>query len=99
MERAALRVVAANAAGVNGAAGRTVTRLQQLGYTQSTAADASKRRAATVVLFLPGFRAAAERLAVDLGLPATSVARMTDTSIVTTPVTADLIVLVGKDLA
>jgi len=70
---ASLKVVALNAAGVNGFAGQAQQFLSVAGYTTTTAATAATPAEITAVYFAPGFEADAAAIAGLFGLEPTVV--------------------------
>jgi LCP family protein required for cell wall assembly len=67
---AAVSVEVLNGAGVAGLAARTADRLSQAGFTIAMVGDAPKPQAQTTILARSSARAAADRIASSLGLPA-----------------------------
>lgn len=77
-ERSALDVVVANGANIGGIASATSQDLEDAGYVDVRATDGTDIVFFTIVYYEEGFQGSAERLADDLGLPATSTGPMSD---------------------
>lgn len=97
VDRGSVAVVVANAADVRGIAAATVDRLRVYGYSAVTAVDATDVAPFTLVYFAPGFESAAERLALDLALPATAVAPIEQVPALEDDAPAQLVLVVGTD--
>lgn len=101
VDPAAVKVIVANAAGVQGAAGRMTDSLKAKNYvTLSPTTAQQKDLAKTVVYYVDGNQAAAQQVATDIGAPATAVQLIT----VPPPAGVDIkdavvLVLLGQDLA
>lgn len=98
---ATVKVIVANAAGVQGAAGRMTDSLKAKNYvTLSPTTAQQKDLAKTVVYYVDGNQAAAQQVATDIGAPPTAVQLIT----VPPPAGVDIkdavvLVLLGQDLA
>lgn len=92
-------VLAANASGVPGAAGAVTTQLQTSGWDMVPPVNASVRVTTSKVFYVAGQKAAAESLAKTLLLPASAVAPYTTSAPVSTIGPAEVLVVVGPDLA
>ncbi|HXW39469.1 MAG TPA: LytR C-terminal domain-containing protein [Acidimicrobiales bacterium] len=92
-------VLVANGAGVNGAAAAFSARLQAAGWTTLTPTNATIDVPTSHVYYVAGQEPAAAAVAVQLGLPPTSVAPYTTAAPVSSIGTADVIVVLGPDLA
>lgn len=97
VDRAAVVVVVANATDERGVAGAMVDRLRSYDYSLVTAVDAVDVSDRTVVYFAVGFRSAARRLALDAGLPESSVAPIDQAPDLEDAVLTQLLVVVGTD--
>ncbi len=101
VDPAGVKVLVANAAGVQGAAGRMTDALKAKNYvTLSPTTAQQKDLAATVVYYVDGNQAAAQQVAADIGAAATAVQLIT----VPPPAGVDIkdavvVVLLGRDLA
>lgn len=94
------KVLVANAAGVEGLAGRVTQAIQTKGYVpQLPAATATAQAALTVVYFnpTPGADRVARFVATDLGLPATVVQAMPAAKPVKDLALAQVLVVLGQD--
>jgi hypothetical protein len=92
-------VLVANASGVTGAAGVVTTELQTAGWTVLPPVNASARVTTSSVYYVAGQQRAAEALATSLHLPASAVVAYTTSAPVSSISTAELLVVVGPDLA
>jgi hypothetical protein len=92
-------VLAANASGVPGAAGAVTTQLQTSGWDMVPPINASARATASKIFYVAGQKAAAETLAKTLLLPPSSVAAYTTSAPVASIGPAEVLVVVGPDLA
>jgi hypothetical protein len=101
VDPAAVKVIVANAAGVQGAAGRMTDSLKAKNYvTLSPTTAQQKDLATTAVYYVDGNQAAAQQVATDIGAPATAVQLIP----VPPPAGVDIkdavvLVLLGQDLA
>jgi hypothetical protein len=96
---AQVKVVVANASGVDGAAGSVTTTLQQGGYATGTATDAPATVATTAVYFVSGFDREAQAVATAIGgQPAIAQPMPTPPPIADTQ-GANVLVVLGPDLA
>ncbi len=93
-----VNVIALNASGVGGAAGRVGTRLQAVGYKVLPPTVNPTRQAVASVLYRPTFEREAAAVASLLSL-GPDVVRPADAAPGGSQDTADVIVLVGEDLA
>ena len=92
------QVLVANASGVSGAAGKITTQLKDKGYTTLPATNAKQTGVATTtVYYQPGYEAQAGQVAQSLGV--TTTAAMPSPPPVASLGEADVLVVVGKDLA
>ena len=93
-------VTVANGTNVSGAANRIKSQLLQSGYNVVSATNAtSTSNATTTVSYLPGFQQEAVILANSLSLPATAAQATPPPPPVSDTKGADLVVVVGSDLA
>ncbi len=94
-----VKVLAANGSNVTGAGRRTADRLKQAGYTNTLApTDTTREVPATSVEYAADFEPEARAVAEALGLPAT-VVKALDSPPVADTRGADVVVLIGPDLA
>jgi len=92
------QVLVANASGVSGAAGRVTTQLKDKGYTTLPATNAKQTGlATTTVYYQPGYEAQAGQVAQSLGV--TTPAAIPSPPPVASLGDADVVVVVGKDIA
>jgi hypothetical protein len=96
---AKVSVLVANGSNVSGAAGTTSTQLQAGGWTMLPPVNASSNVTASVVYYVAGFRPSAVVIANSLGVPATAVQPLTSSAPVGAVGTADVVVVVGPDVA
>jgi LytR cell envelope-related transcriptional attenuator len=97
---AQVSVLVANGTKVSGAASRVDVQLAQAGYNSVGTANAtSSDNSATVVDFTPGYQPEAAALAASLSLPATAAQPMPSPPPVTDTKGANIVVVVGTDLA
>ena len=92
-------VLVANASGVTGAAAAVSNELQPGGWNLLPPVNATARVSTSVVYYVAGFEAQAHAIATQLHLPASSVSPSTTADPVTTIGTAEVLVVVGPDLA
>lgn len=92
-------VLVANASGVSGAAGVVTTELQTAGWTVLPPVNASARVTTSNVYYVAGQQKAAQSVATSLHLPATAVVPYTTSAPVSSISTAEVLVVVGPDLA
>lgn len=92
-------VLAANASGVPGAAGSVTTQLQTAGWDMLPPVNAPARVTVTNVYYVAGQKAAAQSVAKALILPPTSVVPYTTSAPVSSIGTAEVLIVVGPDLA
>jgi len=93
-----VKVLVANGSSVNGAAGTATDALEALGYVTGTPAN-TEAVTATVIYFTEGYEAEAEALAEAIGAPATAVTAMPPVAPVDDLQLANLLVIIGPDLA
>jgi hypothetical protein len=94
-----VKVLPANGSGVGGIGGKVGDRLRAKGYTNTLAATNTTRQVpATSIEYANDFEPEAQALAVALGLPPT-VAKALDSPPVPDTKGADVVVLIGPDLA
>jgi len=90
----------ANSTSVSGQAGRYTTVVKNLGYNALPAVDSTARNLRTsIVYYVSGFNAEAAVLASKLGLPKSAVLPMPATPPVVFINAANILVVVGLDLA
>lgn len=95
-----VRVLIANGTNVNGAAGRFNEALISAGYDAAGAVDAlDKSATATFVYFTPGYEAEARAVAAELGASAENVTAQPSAPVVADTKLANVIVVIGPDLA
>jgi LytR cell envelope-related transcriptional attenuator len=94
-------IIVANASGVQGAATAMTERLAAAGYLYAPAGNAPEgtELATTEILPTAGFEPEAARLAGEMGLPPEAVKPMTDPPPVPDLAGANILVLLGTDLA
>jgi LytR cell envelope-related transcriptional attenuator len=92
-------VLVANGAGVSGAAAAFSARLQAAGWTTLTPTNASIMVPSSHVYYVAGQEPSAAAVAADLHLPPTAVAPYTTAAPVSSIGTADVVVVLGPDLA
>jgi hypothetical protein len=92
-------VLAANASRIPGAAGAVTTQLQTAGWDMLPPVNAAAQVTVTNVYYVAGQKAAAQSVAKALVLPATSVAPYTTSAPVSSIGTAEVVVVIGPDLA
>jgi hypothetical protein len=92
-------VVVANATGVSGAAATVSNQLQAVGWSMLPAVNASARVPASKVYYVAGHQAEANSVASALHLPSTAVMPYTTAAPIGSIGTADVVVVVGPDLA
>lgn len=92
-------VLAANASGVPGAAGSVTTQLQTSGWDMLPPVNASARVTVSNVYYVAGQKAAAQAAAKAMLLPASSVVPYTTSAPVSSIGTAEVLIVVGPDLA
>lgn len=98
-ERSELEVAVANGAEVPGIAQRTADSLQAIGYVDVQALDGPVPADATTVYYTEGYRPAAERLAVDLGLSPDAVGPIVGAPPVDGLLFVQLLAYLGRDRA
>ena len=95
-----VKVVVANAARVDGAAGRATEQLRALGYTTLPASNADEAADTSTLYYAEGYEPEALVMANEIGLDAANVAPMPDPiPISEPPADANLVLLLGRDLA
>jgi hypothetical protein len=92
-------VLVANASGVNGAAATVSNRLQVGGWNLLPPVNASTKVPTSHVYYVAGQQQAADAIAASLHLPASEVLPYTTAAPITTIGTAEVVVVVGPDLA
>lgn len=97
-EPSEVKVLVANGSGTDGAAGGATDALEALGYVTGTPANA-ERVPSTVVYFTEGYEREAEALAEAIGAPPTSVTPMPAVAPVDDLQLANVLVVLGPDLA
>jgi LytR cell envelope-related transcriptional attenuator len=96
---AEVTVLVANTTGVGGAAGGLSENLKGKGYVTAAPTDAQPALQTTQVLFVEGFQAEAQAVAAALGAPAESVVAMPNPAPVPDLAGAQVLVMLGSDLA
>ena len=100
INRASYRVQVYNGTAVNGAAGATTNKLRLAGWATMPAVTSNTTVVSSIVAYAPGDLAAAVLCAQDLGLPASSVKRLTISTANPLPATGtNIVVIIGPDLA
>jgi hypothetical protein len=95
-----IKVLVANSTPVGGQAGRYTTVVRNFGYNALPAVDSTVRGLRTsVVYYQPGYNAEAAVLATKLGLPKSAVQPMPATPPVVNLGSANILLVVGLDLA
>jgi hypothetical protein len=92
-------VLVANASGTAGAAAAVSNQLQPGGWNLLPPVNATARVASSHVYYVAGFEPQAAAIASQLHLPASAVSPSTTAAPVTTIGTAEVLVVVGPDLA
>jgi hypothetical protein len=92
-------VLVANASGVSGAAGTVTSQLQVGGWNMQPPVNATARVATSHVYYVAGQQSAATAIATALHLPTSAVAPYTTAAPVSSIGTAEVVVVVGPDLA
>ncbi len=92
-------VLVANASGITGAAGAVTTQLQAAGWDLLPPVNASAQVTKSNVYYVAGQQKAAESIATSLQLPASAVVPYTTSAPVSSIGTAEVLVVVGPDLA
>jgi LytR cell envelope-related transcriptional attenuator len=92
-------VLVANASGITGAAGAVTTQLHAAGWDLLPPANASAQVTKSNVYYVAGQQKAAEDIATSLQLPASAVVPYTTSAPVSSIGTAEVLVVVGPDLA
>jgi hypothetical protein len=92
-------VLVANASGVTGAAATVTNRLQTGGWTLLPPVNASTKVTSSHVYYLAGQQHAADAVAASLHLPTSAVAPYTTAAPITAIGSAEVVVVVGPDLA
>ena len=92
-------VLAANASGITGAAGAVSTQLQTAGWNVLPPVNASTQVTKSNVYYVAGQQKTAEAVATSLKLPASAVVPYTTSAPVSSIGTAEVLVVVGPDLA
>ncbi len=92
-------ILAANASGVPGAAGSVTTQLQTAGWDMLPPVNATARVTVTNVYYVAGQKSVAQSVAKALLLPASSVAPYTTSAPVSSISPAEVLIVVGPDLA
>jgi len=93
-----VKVLVANGSGTDGAAGGATDALEALGYVTGTPANA-ERVPATVIYFTDGYQPEAEALAEAIGAAAATVTPMPAVAPVDDLQLANILVVIGPDLA
>src|SRR5436309_10784032 len=97
---AEVKVLPANGTGASGAAGRTGDKLKAAGYNVLAATNTAKQPlSSSAVYFKPGLEREARVVATLLALPDSTVQAMPTPPPVPDPKDADVVVVVGPDLA
>ena len=92
-------VLVANASAVSGAAAAVTSRLQVAGWNMLPPVNASTRVPTSHVYYLAGQQQVADAVATSLHLPTTVVVPYTTAAPITSIGTAEVVVVVGPDLA
>ncbi len=92
-------VLVANAAGISGAAAAVSAQLRPGGWALLPPTNASAQATVSHVYYLAGFNPQADAIASQLQLPGTSVLPYTTAAPISSIGTADVVVVVGPDLA
>ena len=92
-------VLVANASGVTGAAGTMTSQLQVGGWNMQPPVDATARVTTSHVYYVAGQQSAATAIAASLHLPTSAVAPYTTAAPVSSIGAAEVVVVVGPDLA
>jgi hypothetical protein len=94
-----VHVLVANASGVPGAAATVTNRLQVGGWSLLPPVNASTKIPTSQVYYVSGQQQAADSIAASLHLPASAVAPYTTAAPIASIGTAEVVVVVGPDLA
>ena len=92
-------VIVANGSGIDGAASRLTTTLKGKGYNAAEPTNARQNVSTTSVYFVTGYKAEAQAVAVAFGAPGSSVKAMPTPAPITNLAGAQVLVVVGPDLA
>ena len=92
-------VLVVNASGKTGAAATVTNELQVAGWSVQTPQNATASVSTSAVYYVSGQKAAAQGVAATLHLPATAVLPYTTSAPVSTIGTAEVLVVVGPDMA
>lgn len=92
-------VVVANGSGVTGAASAFTTRLSTAGWTTAPPINATMQVSTSHVYYAAGQQAAAAQVASELGMPSSAVAPYTTSAPVSSIGNADVVVVLGPDVA
>lgn len=96
---AEVKVLVANGAATAGAATRVNSRLQPVGYRLGKPTNTATKASASSIAYQVGYQAEAQAVATTLGLPATAVVAMPAPLPVADLQDANILVIVGPDLA
>jgi hypothetical protein len=100
IDKANVRVQVYNGTAVNGAASKVTRDLTVNGWATLPAEQDNVTTTASFVAFAPGYQAAAQQIAKELGLTSSSVELLTDTTASPPPAAGtNVAVIVGLDLA
>jgi hypothetical protein len=100
IDKANVRVQVYNGTAVNGAASKVTHDLTVNGWATLPAEQDNATTTASFIAFAPGYQAAAQEIAKELGLTSSSVELLTDTTASPPPaVGTNVAVIVGLDLA
>lgn len=94
-----LVVLVANGTRTAGAASAYTDALGNLGYSTLEPVTANSTFEGSIVYFAPGFRAEAERMAIEVGVPAVSVQPLPVTPPVEDLASANILLVIGPELA
>lgn len=96
---AEVKVLVANGIGVDGAAAKVAGTLQPIGYQLLKPGNTTQTQQTSGVQYAPGYEAEAQALATSIGLPSSAVVPMANPAPVAELQNANLIVIVGNELA
>ena len=96
---ASVGVLVANGSNVAGAATKVATELKANGWNTLTAVDTTASVASSTVYYAPGYMASATSIATSLAVPTSAVQPLSTSVPVATVTGADVLVVVGPDIA
>jgi hypothetical protein len=94
-----IKLLVANGVGVNGAAAKVAGRLQPVGYQMLKPGNTTTKMTASQVQYAEGYATDAQAVATALGLPSAGVVAMPTPASISDLQGANIVVIVGNDLA